>query len=57
MNFIGKLLGQLWVLFSFQHATQMGKKIPLDKSNVQRHELLDTLNFVNEAIRFTMKFT
>ena len=35
----------------------MGKKIPLDKSNVQRQELLDTLNFVNEAIQFTMEFT
>ena len=44
-------------IFVSTYATQMGKKIPLDKSNVQRQELLDTLNFVNEAIQFTMEFT
>ena len=45
------------IIFVSTYATQMGKKIPLDKSNVQRQELLDTLNFVNEAIQFTMEFT
>lgn len=44
-------------IFVSTDATQMAKKIPLDKSNVQRQELLDTLNFVNEAIQFTMEFT
>lgn len=50
----GTVMGTIFVS---TYATQMGKKIPLDKSNVQRQELLDTLNFVNEAIQFTMEFT
>ena len=51
MSFIEKLVRQLWVPFSDD------RERPLYRNKVKPEELLETLNFVNKAVQFTMKFS